>query len=423
MRANFKFHPVGQGCFYTGVIPYDDDKEFVMVYDCGSVTSGTYLGDAIADFRKNHDYIDLLVVSHLDQDHFNGIQKLLFGTHVKRIVLPYLSLMERLVLLASTEGASTSFSSFLMNPVAFLRSQDFKRIDNISFIEAAANEDENKQDENRQDEIKAIQSDQIALFGDIEILRGFEEDEAFRSRVEEDELLEEPNVSFLPFNTSAILHDKKMDKDIWEFVFYHRKLASSVSIASFQKAVKIYLHSHRIAKSYKMFDEKHVEVLKQFYEDHIAFSTKKFTTNSSSICLYHGAIEEAYTRGNINSTSMWIGRWWYPNRKKLYKSGTILTGDQELKTNRDFNAFCLYFKSKLNNVEVFQVPHHGGNPNWNRMPNILNIYDIGCYVINHGFVKNTHPHPEVLENLIKNTRRVIVLNNEFAHFDYIVHKL
>ena len=60
MIGQFKFKNVGQGCFYVGVIPYDGDDEFVIVYDCGSITDKqSYLDIAIADFHEKYDYIDL----------------------------------------------------------------------------------------------------------------------------------------------------------------------------------------------------------------------------------------------------------------------------------------------------------------------------------------------------------------------------
>jgi beta-lactamase superfamily II metal-dependent hydrolase len=117
---------------------------------------------------------------------------------------------------------------------------------------------------------------------------------------------------------------------------------------------------------------------------------------------------------------MWYGKCWYLNKRRFNKFGTLLTGDQELKTKKDFNSFILHFQNKLKHIEVFQIPHHGSHANWNPMPNKLSSLDIGCYVINHGFGRKNHPHIKVLDNIKNNTCRVIVLNNELAYFNYLV---
>ena len=68
--CSYKFHAIGQGCFFTGIFKDQDTNKEVLnfVFDCGSKTAGTYLQDEITKFKakikKKHGkpVIDLLMV-------------------------------------------------------------------------------------------------------------------------------------------------------------------------------------------------------------------------------------------------------------------------------------------------------------------------------------------------------------------------
>lgn len=80
----FIFHGVGQGLFYSGHI---NNNSFNFVYDCGTKTKGTYLKNAI-DSLPSKD-IDFVAISHLHDDHINGLEYLLKTKNVKKIFLPF----------------------------------------------------------------------------------------------------------------------------------------------------------------------------------------------------------------------------------------------------------------------------------------------------------------------------------------------
>jgi len=96
IKAEFIFHNVGQGLFYSGRI----NEKFNFVYDCGS-ENFKYLKLAInryLNFYKNN--IDMLVISHLHKDHINGLDYLLRHKKTNICFLPYLTETERLFVLA-----------------------------------------------------------------------------------------------------------------------------------------------------------------------------------------------------------------------------------------------------------------------------------------------------------------------------------
>ncbi|MFA6756050.1 MAG: MBL fold metallo-hydrolase [Bacilli bacterium] len=83
----FKFYNVGQGLFYFGEL----DNNFRFVYDCGG--SKRYVNNAIKNGFTKGKSLDLLVISHLHEDHTNGIDELIkFTGKPKKIILPYLYL-------------------------------------------------------------------------------------------------------------------------------------------------------------------------------------------------------------------------------------------------------------------------------------------------------------------------------------------
>ena len=94
IMSYFKFHPVGQGLFYTGSIA---NGYYNFVYDCGGFSGQAYRKNAIDEYvnslRRFNDVetdIDFLVISHLHADHYNGINYLKRKTNIKRVYIPYI---------------------------------------------------------------------------------------------------------------------------------------------------------------------------------------------------------------------------------------------------------------------------------------------------------------------------------------------
>ncbi len=107
-------HGVGQGSFHSASVEvYEGGRShrFDYVYDCGALSGGAQtqeLKRAIKrmDLDRRQDsvekgVIDLLVLSHYDQDHINGAKDLVAKCNVKRIVVPYVGPEELTLVLAS----------------------------------------------------------------------------------------------------------------------------------------------------------------------------------------------------------------------------------------------------------------------------------------------------------------------------------
>lgn len=87
-----KFLPVGQGAFYCERFFAEECEVPVnVVYDCGTVSGLNHLKKIVDREFKETDVIDALFISHLHEDHINGIPMLMARCQVKRVYLPLIS--------------------------------------------------------------------------------------------------------------------------------------------------------------------------------------------------------------------------------------------------------------------------------------------------------------------------------------------
>ena len=80
------FHSIGQGAFYTEVF----ESGFIAVYDCGGSNKQIIEDEIRVTFPKDQK-IDIVFISHLHNDHINGLKFLLNHCNVKKVVLPLLT--------------------------------------------------------------------------------------------------------------------------------------------------------------------------------------------------------------------------------------------------------------------------------------------------------------------------------------------
>lgn len=87
-------HPVGQGAFFTEQF-YNESGKVVynVVYDCGSFTSLPNLVECeIRNTFKKNAHIDLIFISHFDEDHVNKLMALQSQTQIEKdtkVIIPF----------------------------------------------------------------------------------------------------------------------------------------------------------------------------------------------------------------------------------------------------------------------------------------------------------------------------------------------
>lgn len=123
-------YPVGQGGFAAGCIRNKNGDRFDYVYDCGSADTKE-LRTWITAYTNSTDKLDKLFVSHLDDDHVNGLDKLLSLVSVDTVYLPYIDEIAPIleVLEAVDNGEhSASLTEALINPRAWFGSRGVRRV-------------------------------------------------------------------------------------------------------------------------------------------------------------------------------------------------------------------------------------------------------------------------------------------------------
>lgn len=118
--------PVGQGGLCHGCIG-SEASTLHWIYDCGSNQR-----DALsAEVARLPTVIDMLFVSHLDDDHVSGLDLLLPGRTVGQIVLPYLTDEARILVAADALGRrrlSGALLDVIQDPVGWFRSRGVEKI-------------------------------------------------------------------------------------------------------------------------------------------------------------------------------------------------------------------------------------------------------------------------------------------------------
>lgn len=113
MKGYFTFHPAGHGLFYTGRIIDNETKEEInFIYDIGSKNPKKDFIKEVTQYCNETKKVDFVILSHLHQDHINGIYCLLnSGIKVDSIIMPFLNPSQLLFIFE--EALSTINSKFI----------------------------------------------------------------------------------------------------------------------------------------------------------------------------------------------------------------------------------------------------------------------------------------------------------------------
>ena len=100
--------PVGQGGFACEMI-----GDYIVVYDCGSLTSNSMVESCIEYLSTITNHVDILFISHFDTDHVNSIRYLVSSVLVKKAVMSLIPKELKAAYGAYTNGAYTSIVGLL----------------------------------------------------------------------------------------------------------------------------------------------------------------------------------------------------------------------------------------------------------------------------------------------------------------------
>ncbi len=362
----YDFFPVGQGLFAAGFLLRSGVCGFAWVYDCGTSSDRALMSRALkrlGGHLRTHGYVDLLILSHFDHDHISGVCELLKSFKVKRLMLPYMPLAERLVL-AFEEGidATDPMIEFFVNPVSYLLGQGDQGIDEVVFVPASGSDGPAPTDD-------SPNVDQPSDEGNFQIRP------RPRDASSDDERALAPtdgrgSAGIVFLRPGSVITSRSW---LWEFVPYNDDAPKAIT-DDFVRDVA--------AKRDKLLsadvDERGncLEELRESYDAH--FGSKSRKRNIISLFVYAGPLTGHSVRQALVHACRWVQKpprqpffWCYEWERlwnlhgSLVPCSVLYSGDGYLNTKSRLKKLTTYLGGKrMSQVGVFQVMHHGAKANW-----------------------------------------------------------
>lgn len=387
----FKFHPVGQGLFYTGELAH---KTFNFVYDCGTEGKMKDLNNQIDEhlnsIRANvglNPKIDFVVISHLHDDHFSGLYYLIQRAKVDKIYLPYL-------------GSDKNLISLILAYEIFINSnndQSFEQKKNLYNFMLQIYLSEHKRENRAEAEIFFI---------------GKEENEKLG------------NFSYSQESFSV----KISGNDYWNFIFINKRFSDGKIWQLSQEIIDI-MHCLNVNSITDLIsvDEKQIKNIKCIYEKIFGKNLNITSTilihyplyMEPNIFYFEDILKNHYEELFYLRKFSWrdpIDSIFY-NTRKLIDDISILTGDALVDNNIGM-LIKNYLKQGNENYKrcgILQVPHHGAKDNWIEW-NKINVLS-ETYVIPFGLGNShKHPHSNTIEDLKNKNTKLVHQMNGFTYY-------
>lgn len=399
MFSHFNLWPVGQGLFYSGNIEYGPGKSFNFVYDCGSSSQNIdKIVDCYVETSLIDKTLDMLVISHFDEDHISGIPKLLTEVKkIKKIFIPYKNGIENYLL----------FLAFIYGNDGNIN----EKVDEIILVNSTEPENENENN------------------------RDFEE---LNTSIEIEDNFSLPNIKVGVLNDSSINY-----RNFWKFKFYNTYLRKTDFTSKIKEEIKTLIKDSGCKGLEELLKklnspvkndencDKEISVknsLKKIYEKYCSSSYGNSKQNQSSLCLYHSPL-----LNNVNTEILISNHLGLISSLLPYdffsvmgtKPGTLLTGDISLKQEKQskrYNDFKKHYENEHLDVLYFLTPHHGSSKNWNKY--VLYDFPMAYFYLNSAGLSNkfNHPSDSVVGNIIK-SGRYILNSNEIKLVEYSLYSI
>lgn len=350
VKLNRTFHPVGQGSFFTEEILVNNKCKFAIVYDCGATeryNKNNLLQDTVKEFSSKVDYI---VLSHLHDDHINGVRFLQTERNMTKILLPKLTRdREICVTVHNCLSAYESHTSGYYRTYAEVE-QYLQEKGKLVHIPLGGNANV-KQDTNAQENrsISSVLSltDEGCILSLNDSKIGLKWKYKFRNAQSNDETKIVSRLKCIP----EIMYGSEIDEEKIVNAFFHN---DEGVIA-------------KIANAYGPSAKRNQTSLMMFSGpcDPESFR-ESFTREISYPLLCHRSIFSA---------------------NEYYKlSCCLYCGDLSL--NAEKNAILQYYKEEWKYIEIIQVPHHGAMKDFD---NSL-VAAPKVFFVSYG-TKNKYNHP------------------------------
>jgi hypothetical protein len=402
------FRGVGQGLFSHGHLERWIEKDsptaipprFEWVYDCGAEKLGTHLWGQITEYTSSHNKgdIDLLMLSHFDQDHVLGIRELLKKRKPKVIVAPYLSITRRLEALAALDTHDSEYAGFLIAPATTLRRYAGKNT-RIVFVEEGGGPAPETPDGDATNPNFPWPSDREKRKTSV----GGEP--AAPSNDPDDTAMNSHNTHRIDGRIPFVVWG------MWEFCFFNiPRPEMEANLATMADVVL-----QRFNKTKKRADDyvKLIADLRHVFEAVRGPGNRprKFDANEISLVVYSGPVPRptirfllvsppTMTSSTAPALPTAILRRAMPRMPIASgRCGTLFTGDITL-TESIYTELMNHFGSpRLNFVSFFQVPHHGSKLSYRLTPSSGFQPDFSIFSSARYHAAYDHPSEVVIEKL------------------------
>lgn len=421
LTCNAHQRPIGQGGFYTATLDLDKNS-YTLAYDCGSLTDLARLEAEIEQFAAElaNRPLDLLVLSHLDADHVNGVNKLLTLTGgVRDVFLPYLSPLERLLYAVRfpNQPASTGYLRLLADPVAFLRGLGAQNI----YLVRGGEDGEATEDGPINPELDLRNESPRKLKLKVDgLARSPEAKKAYQIEAGKAALPQVEGVSDARSITIS---------GLWKLRFFQKEglrdaLEKVVAESNFEterdnpdeERCRKFLKAVQKALAVEPEGITNAQILNAIRDPRKLAAVKTAYANISSVhnevslCLWHGPVgfsaEEvrcvahgidaifAITGSPFFDVWRWHGRRCWTTRGM---GGSVLTGDLRLK-RETLEKFKRHYVGELEETALIQLPHHGSRGN---LDSDDELFPDGRIAFVSSGLRSSylHPHLDLLENL------------------------
>lgn len=353
-------HPVGQGGMMSGRLEVPGGV-YRWIYDCGS-DQRTSLDREIA-VVSSQGPVDCLFISHLDNDHVEGVDRLLSTTTVGEVVIPYLDNVDKIVAAAhamTTSSATGNYLTLLSDVEGWFRQRGVERLIVIGSGDDSAE--------------PSVPEPPLAPVGD-----GIREGPLVGKWYSPHQpITDKSSITTRHLNGASQAVSSRNGFLNWIFSPYaHRP--SPIQKRLFKKALHaefgLSYHSSKFLLGV-LEDRSRRHKLRSCYEE--IWSNH----NLVSMSLYAGPLtKRASDRFDVRSPYSF---------SRLEAAGWLLTGDMHLNVNRRRERFFSFYEWLAPNVGVFSLPHHGSDLNFDAsvISKFPNAYR---YIAAYG--RNSYGHP------------------------------
>ena len=361
-RADFRFHPVGHGLFYSGELCALEARgvPFTFVYDCGGRGAAKSFERFWKPYGKEKNRLDLLIISHFHLDHIGGVPSLIECARPRRMVLPYLYPEEKIASVATLLSEfrwgiqKEALSRFILGPRTYC---------------------------GKESDCRAVIVDRDEMIASDRVDERLQENAGFSNelRFSQEAVLKSSGGHISVRNGAVGVVDQ------WVFKFFMPKVAANYG------DIKDWMDEEGISGEWLdeevKLDEVYEKIKKRFRDPRL-----KLKQNVSNLVCVHGPRAREYDKRTCVITGNRferVSRLFL--RQRSYAFGCVqppcgvfwqmLTGDAEFDATENFAN--LLSNDECDQIVLFQVPHHGSPNNreeWFErvLPNCL------AWVVPHG---------------------------------------